>query len=221
MDENCLELDFDEAILPKPCTKALGSAKNGDKSIDGAKLRSATSLDAWLGGVPLYPHRIPTDRFQLAFTIGDVDFADALRAMLIAAPAQTLAIVSSFCAKKTIPVLADLYRAGAFEFLDLVLSIGTFVPRSDGHATVAHITSGLIGASVPFHLRIATHHVKLAIAKGSTPWAFITSANINANRRNENFTIFTNPNTINAISVLVSRTFDQKVKYQTSNHPRV
>lgn len=200
-DESPLFEDFGldlDAIAPK-------SLKKSAPALDLARIRSATSLETWLSQASNFPHRLPPTALQLFLTDGDVDFLDALRACLLAAPTVTLDLATVYIGKAHLARLIALHASGAYRSLHLILGACSINTPS---CTVGEAETALHASGIPFALDVISHHAKFAV----TPQVLLlTSANLNRNPRTENILLTANPATVTSFRHLARDNFGARI----------
>lgn len=214
MDTNCakiddLELDFDETA-PKSTKSRQKSRENATNPLDAARLRSAMSLETWLSYATHRPATLPPGALQLFFTSGDLDFIDALRAILIPTPADVLRLATVYIGKRHLARLIDLHATGAYRSLRLILGQCSFNTPS---CTVAEAEAVLKASGIPFDLTIVSHHAKFAVSERVL---FLTSANLNTNRRTENAILTADPPTVASFLALADAHLHARVLLRRS-----
>ena len=210
MIENCakiddLELDFDETA-----PKTAKPRQKPRKIADSAQIRSAISLETWLSYAAHRPADLHAGVLQLFFTSGDLDFIDALRAILISAPADVLRLATVYIGKRHLARLIDLHATGAYRRLRLILGQCSFNTPS---CTVSEAEAALTASGIPFDLTIVSHHAKFAVTDRVL---FLTSANLNTNRRTENAILTADPPTVSSFLALADANLHARVLLRRS-----
>lgn len=211
MSEDCAKFDDLELDFGETARKTAISREKPREIADSAQIRSAMSLETWLSYAPHHPELLPSGAFQLFVSSGDLDFIDALRAILIASPADVLRLVTVYIGKRHLARLIALHATGAYRRLRLILGQCSFNTPS---CTVSDAEAALTASGIPFDLTIVSHHAKFA---ATDRVLFLTSANLNTNRRTENAILTADQPTVASFLDIADHALHARVLHRRSS----